>query len=618
MTCDRCGLFPNVVHEIESVLENVEISSAEKEEMKYEVSLAKKRIEAWKAHLLRLINQDRARLDVLENLDACSVLLVLDWAMKYLPRKYRESQTDWFAKRGISWHITTAMRMSSGQPQMLSFVHVFQTCNQDSVTVLAIIDDVLKQLKETMPEVNRVHFRQDNAGCYHSAPTLLTIQQVANKHDISVRLDFSDPQGSKGSCDRKAATIKNHIRIYLNSGQDVETADQMKNAIESSGGVPGVRVMLCDTQNIPKLMPLKWDGVSFINNIEYGREGMRVWRSYAVGPGKFLPWSQFSFPENYSVPVLNILKEAKIPNTEFTPITPRRKPAQKKQGEDQVASGGAEATDGRSEEDTECDSELFSCPEEGCIKSFQRFSYLQRHLEIGGHSYVLENETLFDKAMTSYASKLEQGVSTFDNLIEDSDTRKASNSRPLLSMGWALKSSTTQKTRLTESQKQYLTEVFQIGERTGHKADSCNVSKTMRKARNADGTCRFDASSFLTSQQVASFFSRLAAKKGIQAQSEDEQDNHEQVMDRVQEEIVQDLTNKVMAEISIQHPMMYDTHNICELAACSKLSKFSVQMLNDICTFFKLDVSSINVKRKKPYIDLLMDLVHSCSCKTSC
>ena len=25
--------------------------------------------------------------------------------MKYLPRKYRESQTDWFGKRGIPWHI---------------------------------------------------------------------------------------------------------------------------------------------------------------------------------------------------------------------------------------------------------------------------------------------------------------------------------------------------------------------------------------------------------------------------------------------------------------------------------------------------------------------------------
>ena len=433
---------------------------------------------------------------------------------------------------------------------MLTFVHIFQSCNQDSVTVLAIIDDVLKQLKTTMPDVNRVHFRQDNAGCYHSASTLLAIQHVASKYDVNVKLDFSDPQGGKGSCDRKAATIKNHMRIYLNSGQDVETADQMKNAIESSGGVPGVRATLCDTQDIPKSTPVKWDGVSFINNIEYGKEGMRVWRSYGVGPGKFLPWSQFNLPESYSVPALNILKEASIPKAQFTAITSRRKLSQTQQEDDQLGLAMAEASDEQSDEDKECHDKLFSCSEEGCIKSFQRFSSLQHHLDVGRHSYALENETLFDKAMMSYATKLEQGIATVENPVEDIETLQALDSCSSLPMGWALKSASTQRTRLTESQKQYLTEVFQIGERTGHKADPCNVSKSMRKARNADGSCKFDTSSYLTSQQIASFFSRLAAKRVAAAESQDEEGEHQEEMDRIQEQSIQDLSNKVMAEMS--------------------------------------------------------------------
>lgn len=60
LACDRCEVVPNVIHEVESALENAEISSDEKDEMKYVVSLAKKRIEEWKAHLLRSINQDEA------------------------------------------------------------------------------------------------------------------------------------------------------------------------------------------------------------------------------------------------------------------------------------------------------------------------------------------------------------------------------------------------------------------------------------------------------------------------------------------------------------------------------------------------------------------------------
>lgn len=72
--------------------------------MDFDIAQAKQNIHAWKAHLLRAINQDAARHQVLETLDKRSVILVADWAMKFLPRKFRESQSDWFGKRGIPWH----------------------------------------------------------------------------------------------------------------------------------------------------------------------------------------------------------------------------------------------------------------------------------------------------------------------------------------------------------------------------------------------------------------------------------------------------------------------------------------------------------------------------------
>ncbi len=67
---------------------------------------AVKAINAWKAHQLRSVQQDKARIDALKCLDKTIVLITEDWAMKFLPQKYRETQADWFAKQGISWHIT--------------------------------------------------------------------------------------------------------------------------------------------------------------------------------------------------------------------------------------------------------------------------------------------------------------------------------------------------------------------------------------------------------------------------------------------------------------------------------------------------------------------------------
>ena len=97
---------------------------------------------------------------------------------------------------------------------MVTFVHVFERCNQDSGTVVAILDDVFKQLASIALEISTIYLRKDNAGCYHSASTLLAIQQVATRNKLQLsRVDFSDPQAGKGYCDRKAATIKSHMKI---------------------------------------------------------------------------------------------------------------------------------------------------------------------------------------------------------------------------------------------------------------------------------------------------------------------------------------------------------------------------------------------------------------------
>ena len=71
-----------------------------------------------------------------------------------------------------------------------------------------------------------------------------------------------------------------------------------------------------------------------------------------------------------------------------------------------------------------------------------------------------------------------------------------------------------------------------------------------------------------------------------------------------------------MKTFALQHPIMFEKYNIGEIVRQSKLSKFSVGMLQEICTALELDVSSITSKRKKPYMDLLQILVYTCSCKT--
>ena len=212
--------------------------------MLHEFKQAKDDVKSWKAHQLRSVHQAEAKHAVLDKLDSQSVLIVQDWAMKYLPRKFREAQSDWFAKRGLPWHITVAIRRAedTGHFESQTIVHVFQSCSQDSATVASIMRDSLHSLKKDIPELERAYFKQDNAGCYHSANSVISAKLAGDTAGVVViRNDFSDPQGGKGVCDRQAATIKGDVGRYVNEGNDVVTAKQLKTAIESGQGTTGLK-----------------------------------------------------------------------------------------------------------------------------------------------------------------------------------------------------------------------------------------------------------------------------------------------------------------------------------------------------------------------------------------
>ena len=159
---------------------------------------------------------------------------------------------------------------------MTIFVYFFPSCAQDSVAMLAIMD-VFSKLKVAISLLKTLYYSQDNAGCYHSRLTIVGAKVVADRNKIVLEgLDFSDPQGGKGPCDRKSANIKNHINEYLNSGHDFDTAQHMKTAIQSSGSIPGVWVSLYDPP-ASITAAVKWSSVSLVNNVRYEVEGMRFW-----------------------------------------------------------------------------------------------------------------------------------------------------------------------------------------------------------------------------------------------------------------------------------------------------------------------------------------------------
>ena len=87
-----CHGLDATLTEIEHAVNEVIFPPAsDKDKDIYQMKSAKLAILAWKRHILRSHNQDQARYDVLDQLDEETVLIINDWAMWFLPHKYRES-----------------------------------------------------------------------------------------------------------------------------------------------------------------------------------------------------------------------------------------------------------------------------------------------------------------------------------------------------------------------------------------------------------------------------------------------------------------------------------------------------------------------------------------------
>ena len=94
------------------------------------------------------------------------------------------------------------------------------------------------------------------------------------------------------------------MRVFLNSGNDIETAEQMFKAMVSFGGVPSLNVTLCEPFTSVETPAFKIDGVSLLSNIEYSAEGIRVWRAYGIGPSKIVYQQKSSVQGSGALPAL--------------------------------------------------------------------------------------------------------------------------------------------------------------------------------------------------------------------------------------------------------------------------------------------------------------------------
>ena len=122
----------------------------------------------------------------------------------------------------------------------------------------------------------------------------------------------------------------------------------------------------------------------------------------------------------------------------------------------------------------------------------------------------------------------------------------------------------------------------------------------------------------LETQTIKGFFSRLAAEQRGQVVEEEFFDTDGQESRALEQEaLLQELVDETQREIDLQHPITFKNFNLCLLLSKRRLSdalkKLKLCDLREIQEGLNVEINGPS-SRKATCIELLVNLVRSCSC----
>ena len=192
--------------------------------------------------------------------------------------------------------------------------------------------------------------------------------------------DYNEPCCGKDQCDRESAAAKTILRSYVDSGNDLLTAEDLHKSLHYGYGMKNSQVAVAEIN--PKDVVLEGPKIPNINNyhsFEFHENHMKMWRYYQIGSGKIQEYSK----------VLTVKPAAKI----LLPYSNTDGSIQRKSGKQK-----------KGREDRQLCTHFF-CPEVGCTESFERNEHLEEHMLSGSHSIAKESSSM-DTVRKSFVARM--------------------------------------------------------------------------------------------------------------------------------------------------------------------------------------------------------------------
>ena len=209
------------------------------------------------------------------------------------------------------------------------------------------------------------------------------------------------------------------------------TASEFVEVCHSYKGVKGVFAFDCriEDNEFKKSKKCTIKQITNYYNFEYRRQGLLVHRSWNIGSGLLIPWSQL----NHDQPIFNLIS-SKIKGFVHEWLETKERHSDEIMNVDDC-----DAQEDESLQNYNKQKNIYECDvEQGCTAEFVKFGNYINHILIGKHRFTVEKLSLKDTAMKMYHSKLEEvenrRLISIDMKLADAIVDET-NSLP---QGWAL------------------------------------------------------------------------------------------------------------------------------------------------------------------------------------
>ena len=193
----------------------------------------------------------------------------------------------WFGKAGNEMHVSCVIMKENSDPDQTeelldgayevkfkkrTYITFIGKSAQDVVSVIAIHQSLLRQLQTDLPPIKYIIDKSDDAGCYHNE-VLFTWKAIRPRKTLNmcfIETIFNERQSGKDQCDRDSATAKRQMQYYIRRGNNIETPDQMYDAVCKAAALSGFTANALDIaekNSYPKTKKIQ--NISKINHLRY-------------------------------------------------------------------------------------------------------------------------------------------------------------------------------------------------------------------------------------------------------------------------------------------------------------------------------------------------------------